>query len=137
MADRGGSVIAARSTVCILLVGEASGVFAGFCPSWFTVSSPFFHEQEAKAGNIKRIRWGEAAAAVIVLATGAAVSVDMSDWFPIAASVVITGVFIFGYEFMIAHPSSMDGGPEDDKTSEVEGTEEFDGEIVGLGKIAS
>ncbi len=25
----------------VLLVGEASGVFAGFCPSWFTVASPF------------------------------------------------------------------------------------------------
>src|SRR5258707_14774395 len=48
-----------RAVVMILLVGEASGVFAGFCPSWFTVASPFFHEQEAKAGNIKRIMAGE------------------------------------------------------------------------------
>jgi hypothetical protein len=46
-------------------------VFAGFCPSWFTVSSPFFHEQEAKSGNVKRIRWGEIAATAIVTATGA------------------------------------------------------------------
>ena len=59
-------------TIIILLIGEASGVFAGFCPSWFTVASPFFHEQEAKPGNVKRIRWGEAAATVIVAATGAA-----------------------------------------------------------------
>ena len=60
-------------TIIILLIGEASGVFAGFCPSWFTVSSPFFHEQEAKAGNVKRIRWGEIAATGIVVATGWAV----------------------------------------------------------------
>ena len=57
-----------RITTIILLIGEASGVFAGFCPSWFTVASPFFHEQEAKAGNITRIRAGEAAATAIVLA---------------------------------------------------------------------
>ena len=50
---------AQRWTTVILLIGEASGVFAGFCPSWFTVASPFFHEQEAKAGNVSRIRWGE------------------------------------------------------------------------------
>ena len=24
------------ATIIILLIGEASGVFAGFCPSWFT-----------------------------------------------------------------------------------------------------
>ena len=59
-----------RITTIILLIGEASGVFAGFCPSWFTVASPFFHEQEAKSGNVKRIRAGEAAATAIVLATG-------------------------------------------------------------------
>jgi hypothetical protein len=29
------------ATILILLIGEASGVFAGFCPSWFTVASPF------------------------------------------------------------------------------------------------
>ena len=54
-----------RITTIILLIGEASGVFAGFCPSWFTVASPFFHEQEAKAGNVARIRAGEAAATAI------------------------------------------------------------------------
>ena len=68
-----------RWVTIILLIGEASGVFAGFCPSWFTVASPFFHEQEAKAGNVKRIRAGEIAATGIVLATGAAVSYSMKD----------------------------------------------------------
>lgn len=93
-------------TIIILLIGEASGVFAGFCPSWFTVSSPFFHEQEARAGNVKRIRWGEAAATAIVLATGAAVSARTSDPVPFAASLAICGIFIAGYEYMIAHPST-------------------------------
>jgi len=98
-----------RAVVLILLIGEASGVFAGFCPSWFTVSSPFFHEQGAREGNIKRIRWGEAAAAAIVLATGAAVTAQQKDLVPLIASVIITLVFIGGYEYMIAHPASADG----------------------------
>jgi len=95
-----------RSVILILLVGEASGVFAGFCPSWFTVASPFFHEQDAKAGNVRRIRWGEAAATLIVLATGAAVAQQQGDWFPIAAAALISLVFIAGYEYQIAHPST-------------------------------
>lgn len=92
-------------TILILLVGEASGVFAGFCPSWFTVASPFFHEQEAKPGNVRRIRAGEAAAAAIVIGTGWAVSRrEASNW-ALWASIIISLVFILGYEYQIAHPS--------------------------------
>lgn len=93
-------------TITILIIGEASGVFAGFCPSWFTVSSPFFHEQEAKQGNVKRIRWGEAAATAIVLATGAAVSYRTKDQIPFIASGIICGIFVAGYEYMIANPAT-------------------------------
>lgn len=100
-------------TVVILIVGEASGVFAGFCPSWFTVSSPFFHEQEARAGNIRRIRWGEAAATAIVLATGAAVSYRSVTRAPFYASAAISGIFIAGYEYMIRHPAKQDKRPAD------------------------
>ncbi len=95
-------------TIVILLVGEASGVFAGFCPSWFTVASPFFHEQEAKEGNVKRIRAGEAAATAIVLGTGWAVSVRGKGWLPFWASLAICGIFITGYEYQIKHPSAED-----------------------------
>ncbi len=92
-----------------LIVGTASGVFAGFCPSWFTVASPFFHAQNCREGNIKRIRWGEICATVIVVGMGAALS-HLSDnggifW----ASVGISLVFVAGYEYMIAHPSTEDG----------------------------
>src|SRR5262245_32402467 len=100
-------------TIIILLVGEASGVFAGFCPSWFTVSSPFFHEQEAREGNIKRIRWGEIAATGIVVGTGAAVSMRSSNNLPLYASLGICGVFIAGYEYMIAHPATEDSVEDD------------------------
>lgn len=92
-----------------LIVGTASGVFAGFCPSWFTVASPFFHQQNCREGNIKRIRWGELVATVIVVGMGAALA-HLSDtpavfW----AAVGISLIFIAGYEYMIAHPASEDG----------------------------
>lgn len=94
------------ATIWILLVGEASGVFAGFCPSWFTVSSPFFHEQSARAGNVQRIRWGEAAATAIVVASGAALAYRTGKPSMLFASVLISAVFVAGYEYMIAHPST-------------------------------
>jgi hypothetical protein len=97
----------------ILIIGEASGVFAGFCPSWFTVSSPFFHEQSAKEGNVKRIRWGEAAATGIVLATGMTISAQSGDPIPAIASVAICGIFIGGYEYMIANPSTTEPDAQD------------------------
>jgi hypothetical protein len=96
--------------IIILLIGMASGVFAGFCPSWFTVASPFFHEQNAKEGNVKRIRWGEAAASAIVIATGWAVSNQTGRAAPLMAAIGISVVFVGGYEYMIAHPSTEDGG---------------------------
>lgn len=93
-----------------LIIGEASGVFAGFCPSWFTVSSPFFHDQEAKDGNVKRIRWGEVAATAIVVATGVAISWQTKSQIPLWVSLATCGIFVGGYEYMIAHPASEDGG---------------------------
>jgi hypothetical protein len=95
-----------------LIVGEASGVFAGFCPSWFTVSSPFFHEQEAREGNIRRIRWGEAAATAIVLGTGFAMSGITKSGFPFWISAFTCAVFVGGYEYMIRHPASEDDSPK-------------------------
>jgi hypothetical protein len=100
------------ATIIVLLIGEASGVFAGFCPSWFTVSSPFFHEQEAKQGNVKRIRWGEVAATVIVVGTGVAVAMRSDTNTAIYASIAISAVFVGGYEYMIAHPATEDGKPD-------------------------
>jgi hypothetical protein len=94
-----------KATILILLIGEASGVFAGFCPSWFTVASPFFHEQAAKEGNVKRIRAGEVAATAIVMGTGWAVSTGEVGPFALYASAAICAVFIAGYEYQIRNPS--------------------------------
>jgi hypothetical protein len=101
------------ATIIILLIGEASGVFAGFCPSWFTVASPFFHEQEAKPGNVKRIRAGEIAATAIVMGTGWAVSYRSTGNIALWASAAICAVFITGYEYQIRHPAKEDTGPAD------------------------
>jgi hypothetical protein len=92
----------------IMLVGEASGVFAGFCPSWFTVSSPFFHEQAAFEGNVKRIRWGEAAATAIVMATGWGAAQITGHAALLWVSLGICAVFIAGYEYMIKNPATED-----------------------------
>ena len=97
------------ATILILLIGEASGVFAGFCPSWFTVASPFFHEQNAKEGNVKRIRAGEVAATAIVMGTGWAVSTGEVGPFALFASAAICAVFIAGYEYQIRNPSKPEG----------------------------
>jgi hypothetical protein len=97
-----------KATILILLIGEASGVFAGFCPSWFTVASPFFHEQAAKEGNVKRIRAGEIAATAIVMGTGWAVSTGEVGPFALYASAAICAVFIAGYEYQIRNPSKPD-----------------------------
>lgn len=105
------------ATILILLIGEASGVFAGFCPSWFTVASPFFHEQAAKEGNIQRIRAGEVAATAIVLGTGWAVSRGMKNNFALLASAAISVVFVAGYEYQIAHPSKKAAEPADAQAS--------------------
>jgi hypothetical protein len=94
-----------QAIILTLLIGEASGVFAGFCPSWFTVASPFFHEQAAKDGNVKRIRAGEVAATAIVLGTGWAVSHGPVGKFALIASAAICAVFVAGYEYQILHPS--------------------------------
>jgi hypothetical protein len=72
------------------------------------VSSPFFHEQAAKEGNVKRIRWGEAAATAIVVATGAAVSYGRPNNHGLWVSIAIAGIFVLGYEYMIAHPATDD-----------------------------
>ena len=59
---------------------------------------------------MKRIRWGEAAATAIVIGTGAAVSYGRSNNHALWVSIGIAAVFVFGYEYMIAHPATDDGG---------------------------
>jgi hypothetical protein len=73
------------------------------------VSSPFFHDQEAREGNIRRIRWGEIAGTAIVVGTGWAVSTRSDNNTALWIAVAISAVFVLGYEYMIAHPAAGDG----------------------------
>lgn len=90
----------------VLVIGEGAALFAAFCPSWFTVRSPFFHDQAAKAGNVNAIRQGEVAGAVITVAVGAAGSAMVRSPLPLAGAVLVSIVMVVGYEWSIAHPSS-------------------------------
>lgn len=73
------------------------------------MSSPFFHEQDAKEGNVKRIRWGEVAATAIVVGTGAAVAYGQDNNHALWVAIAISAVFVGGYEYMIAHPATEEG----------------------------
>jgi hypothetical protein len=78
----------------ILLIGTASGVFAG---------NPFFHEQDFFPGNVERIRWGELSGSAITIAMGWALAHKDRNVKPLIASVIISLIFTAGYEFMIQH----------------------------------
>ena len=73
------------------------------------MSSPFFHEQDAKDGNVRRIREGEIAATAIVVATGAAVVLRGNQPVALWASIAISAVFIAGYERAIRKPATEEG----------------------------
>lgn len=90
----------------ILIVGAGAGTFASFCPSWFTVRSPFFHEQSAREGNVAAIRQGEAAGTLVTVAEGIAASWLMKSWLPFIGSAIISAVMIAGYEYSIANPAT-------------------------------
>lgn len=100
-AAKGGQV-----ATTVLVIGEGAALFAAFCPSWFTVRSPFFHDQAAKAGNIAAIRQGEVAGTVITVAVGAAGGAMVGSSLPLLGAVLVSIVMVAGYEWSIAHPST-------------------------------
>jgi energy-converting hydrogenase Eha subunit G len=82
----------------VLLIGMASGVFAGFGPALFTI--------DRKAVSVERIRWAEIAGAAITVAMGWALAHEERSTKPLVASVLISAAYVTGYEFMIRNPSS-------------------------------
>jgi hypothetical protein len=98
---RGGQI-----ATTILVMESAASIFAAFCPSWFTTRSPFFHEQNAREGNIQSIRQGWVTATLLTIPTGIAASVLVDSWLPAIGSVIISAVMIGGYEYSISHPAS-------------------------------
>lgn len=90
----------------VLVIGEGAALFAAFCPSWFTVRSPFFHDQAAREGNVSAIRQGEIAGAAITVAVGWAGAAMVGSPLPLVGAVLVSAVMIVGYEWSIAHPST-------------------------------
>jgi hypothetical protein len=89
----------------VMLLGTSSGIFMAFCPDFNTMASAQFHAENAKPRNVKRARWGECCAGVIVLGLGMAMAYAHESIIPFAAAALIALVFVAGYEYMIAHPS--------------------------------
>lgn len=98
--DAGGAIATA-----VLIVGTGAGNMAAFCPSWFTVRSPFFHDQSAREGNVKAIRQGEIAATALTVAEGWAASMLTGSALPLIGAVIVCGVMVAGYEYSMRHPS--------------------------------
>ena len=61
--------LAGAVAISTLIVGSASGVYAQFTPSMFTMGSSFFHDGH-EAHNKRRNREGLAVGTVITLAMG-------------------------------------------------------------------
>ena len=101
----------------ILVIAEVPNFFSGLLPSMFTISSPFFHDQGARAGNLRRIRQGEIIASAISLGIGSAASVlfrspgdsDFEAWLPLIGTVAMIGVLIACYEYAVSHPATSEG----------------------------
>jgi hypothetical protein len=93
----------------ILVVAEVPNLYSSVLPSWFTISSPFFHEQGSHEGNVRRIRQGEMVATAEALAIGWGASVMFKSWLPFYGVVVMTAIQLIGYEYALNHPASEEG----------------------------
>ena len=100
----------AQVATTILVIEAGAALMASFCPSWFTVRSPFFHEQSARTGNVTSIRQGYTAAAILTLATGIASSYMVRSPLPTFGAALITGIEIGGYEYSMANPATEEKG---------------------------
>ena len=92
----------------VLVIGAGAGLFAAFCPSWFTVRSDFFNEQGSKAGNIRAIRQGEIAGTLTTLLQGYAASHLVHSMMPFWGAAAVSMIMVIGYEWSIAHPAAED-----------------------------
>lgn len=95
----------------VLVIGAGAGLFAAFCPSWFTVRSDFFNEQGSRRGNVKAIRQGEIAGTLTTLLQGLAAARLVDSPMPLIGAFTVSAIMIAGYEWSIAHPAS-DEGPD-------------------------
>ncbi|MGH7484142.1 MAG: hypothetical protein ACREMY_00885 [bacterium] len=100
----------------VLVIGAGAGLFAAFCPSWFTVRSAFFHEQSGKDGNVKAIRQGELAGALTTLLQGFAAARLVKSPMPFLGALAVSLIMVVGYEYSLKHPAT-DDAPDDSMRS--------------------
>jgi len=100
----------------VFYVMGAASLYSAFNPSWFTVSSDFFHGQGSKEGNIKRVRAGSIAATLLVVGSGVGLSYITSNPLFVYSGIFISIFFVAGYEWMIRHPAREDSGNNNKNT---------------------
>lgn len=93
----------------VLVIGAGAGLFAAFCPSWFTVRSDFFNEQGSRDGNVKAIRQGEIAGTLTTLLQGAAAARLVHSPMPLLGAIAVSVIMVVGYEYSIKNPASAEG----------------------------
>jgi hypothetical protein len=80
----------------LLIVGTAAAVFACTCSTWFTVANT-----DQSITSIRRLRGCEAIASIIVISHGIAASREQGSSVPGVVAVLMTAVFVGGYEYAI------------------------------------
>lgn len=113
----------------VLVWAETPNFYSGLLPSWFTISSPFFHDQAAFEGNRRRIRQGELVASILALGAGAGASYLSRSPLPLIGTIVMGAVLIAGYEYALRRPATLERSGNGGPGSGVAG-------LVGLGKVA-
>lgn len=90
----------------ILVVTEIPNLYSGLLPSMFTISSPFFHDQAAREGNVRRIRQGEMIATVMSVAIGVASTKLFDSPLPLIGTLAMVGVLLACYEYALQNPAT-------------------------------
>lgn len=98
--DAGGVV-----ATTILTVGEVWAAASALGPSVFTIRSPFFHEQNAKRGNVQSIRFAEAGVVVLGIALGGAASYLVQSPLPVLGAGVAIAVQLASWEWAMRSPA--------------------------------
>lgn len=98
--DAGGVV-----ATTILTVGEVWAAASALGPSVFTIRSPFFHEQNAKKGNVQSIRFAEVGVVVLGVALGGAASYLVRSPLPVIGAGVAIAVQLASWEWAMKSPA--------------------------------
>lgn len=92
----------------ILVVDSIPNLYSGLLPSMFTISSPFFHEQGAREGNVRRIRQAEAIATVLAVGIGFAAAQLFDSPLPLYGSFAMIVILLASYEYALRHPATAE-----------------------------